>query len=62
LFGVPYMLFLAVPSQYIDPTLEIVKLYFEMTFNSFNVCHHVAHNDILHCCHPRSFTHSIHAL
>jgi len=37
LFGVPYMLFLGAHYHYIDITLELVKLYFEMTFNSFNV-------------------------
>ncbi|XP_076437800.1 secretin receptor-like [Babylonia areolata] len=34
LFGVHYMLFLAVP-EHIHPTLELVKLYYEMFFNSF---------------------------
>ena len=37
LFGVPYMLFLGAQYYYIDGKLELAKLYFEMTFNSFNV-------------------------
>ena len=37
LFGVPYMLFLGAQYSYIDGKLEVAKLYFEMTFNSFNV-------------------------
>jgi len=41
LFGVPYMLFLGAQYHYISGNLELVKLYFEMTFNSFNVSTHV---------------------
>ena len=37
LFGVPYMLFIGAQHYYIDITVDVVKLYFEMTFNSFNV-------------------------
>ena len=37
LFGVPYMLFLGAQYHYISEEMELVKLYFEMTFNSFNV-------------------------
>jgi len=37
LFGVPYMLFLGAQRYYISEEMELVKLYFEMTFNSFNV-------------------------
>ena len=37
------MLFLGAQYHYIDGKLEIVKLYFEMTFNSFNVSRRV-HN------------------
>ena len=36
LFGVHYIVFIGVPDN-VEPTAEIVKLYFEMFFNSFQV-------------------------
>jgi 7 transmembrane receptor (Secretin family) len=37
LFGVPYIVFLGVHEPFMNERTELVKLYFEMTFNSFNV-------------------------
>jgi hypothetical protein len=37
MFGVPYVVFLALVDDKLSDIVQVVKLYFEMTFNSFNV-------------------------
>jgi 7 transmembrane receptor (Secretin family) len=37
MFGVPYVVFLAMVDDKLSDAIQVAKLYFEMTFNSFNV-------------------------
>lgn len=37
LFGVHYVIFLGLPDEDVEPEAEVIKLYFEMFFNSFQV-------------------------
>jgi hypothetical protein len=44
LFGVPYVVFLGNQGALMNDQTELVKLYFETTFNAFNVCN--KHDDL----------------
>lgn len=37
LFGVHYVIFLGLPDKDVEPEAEVIKLYFEMFLNSFQV-------------------------